>query len=233
MTRDRAQDTDPTWSADGRWLVFSSDRTGIYNLFAYRRRYAWSAHRQLTNLVTGAFQPSISPDGRTDRFSRATPPMASTCYRTPFAPEKPDCVVARTNSDRLVDIDDTVRAWPPKNPDVPRVCRPPARVPTGTGDAGKTCPSRLDGLGDYDPLPDPAARSTTTGTSVPVPRAPTSARSSAHCCTSGSDARATNIRTSPTLTYGTLTEFPGRYAVGYNLDVLEPTFSLCSARRTR
>ena len=32
--RDRTADRDPVWSHDGRWLYFSSDRTGIPNIFA-------------------------------------------------------------------------------------------------------------------------------------------------------------------------------------------------------
>ena len=34
LTRDRAIDLAPTWSPDGRWLVWSSDRTGISNVLA-------------------------------------------------------------------------------------------------------------------------------------------------------------------------------------------------------
>src|SRR5690606_33206600 len=34
LMADRAIDTHPTWSPDGRWVVFSSDRSGIANLYA-------------------------------------------------------------------------------------------------------------------------------------------------------------------------------------------------------
>ncbi|MEE9168117.1 MAG: hypothetical protein V3U73_00040, partial [bacterium] len=33
LTHDRAIDISPSWSGDGRWLLWSSDRTGIPNLF--------------------------------------------------------------------------------------------------------------------------------------------------------------------------------------------------------
>jgi hypothetical protein len=68
----------PAWSPDGHWLLFWSDRTGIPNLYAaeigqlggdaaggaimtspLRPRL-----RQVTNVLTGAFYPDVSPDGR-------------------------------------------------------------------------------------------------------------------------------------------------------------------------
>ncbi len=62
VTRDRALDTGPEWSPDGRWLYFASDRTGISNVYAYDT----VAGRTLmvTNVRSGAFQPAVSPDGR-------------------------------------------------------------------------------------------------------------------------------------------------------------------------
>lgn len=62
VTRDRAIDNHPAWSPDGRYVVFSSDRTGIANLYAYDTR--GGALRQVTNVLTGAFHPDVSPDGR-------------------------------------------------------------------------------------------------------------------------------------------------------------------------
>lgn len=61
LTLDRPADRDPVWSHDGRWLYFSSDRTGIPNIFAIEveteRLY------QVTNVRTGATKPDPSPDG--------------------------------------------------------------------------------------------------------------------------------------------------------------------------
>lgn len=63
LTDDRALDLEPRWSPDGRYLYFVSDRTGIYNL------YAWEAATgrtwQVTNVIGGVFEPAISPDGKT------------------------------------------------------------------------------------------------------------------------------------------------------------------------
>lgn len=59
---DRYNDLSPSWSSDGEYLFFSSDRTGIYNIFAFslsnRKLY------QVTNVLGGAFEPSPSPDNK-------------------------------------------------------------------------------------------------------------------------------------------------------------------------
>ena len=59
--QDKSIDLSPCWSPDGKYLFFSSDRTGIYNIFAFslpdKKLY------QVTNVLGGAFQPSLSPDG--------------------------------------------------------------------------------------------------------------------------------------------------------------------------
>jgi hypothetical protein len=52
----------PAWSPDGQWVLFWSDRTGIPNIFAARTD--GSGLRQVTNTLTGAFFPDVSPDGR-------------------------------------------------------------------------------------------------------------------------------------------------------------------------
>ncbi|MFQ5585986.1 MAG: BamA/TamA family outer membrane protein [Thermodesulfobacteriota bacterium] len=57
----------PVWSPDNRFIIFTSDRTGVFNLFAYslseRKTY------QITHVLGGAFQPDISRDGKTIVFS--------------------------------------------------------------------------------------------------------------------------------------------------------------------
>ncbi len=63
VTHDRALDTGPCWSSDGRTLYFSSDRTGIANIYAFSMT-SGRLH-QVTNVVAGAYQPAISADGRT------------------------------------------------------------------------------------------------------------------------------------------------------------------------
>lgn len=67
VTDDRAVDMGPAWSPDGRYVVFSSDRTGIANLYAYDTQGGQLA--QVTNVLTGAFEPDVAPDGRSVVFS--------------------------------------------------------------------------------------------------------------------------------------------------------------------
>jgi hypothetical protein len=62
VTHDRAIDGDPSYSADGRWLYYHSDRTGIMNVYAYE--LATGRIRQVTNCINGAYQPEPSPDGK-------------------------------------------------------------------------------------------------------------------------------------------------------------------------
>lgn len=52
----------PCVSPDGRWIVYASDRTGVMNLHALR--LADGARFQVTNVLGGAFDPEISPDGK-------------------------------------------------------------------------------------------------------------------------------------------------------------------------
>jgi len=58
---DKSIDLSPCWSPDGKYLFFASDRTGIYNIFAFS--FSDKKLYQITNVLGGAFQPSISPDG--------------------------------------------------------------------------------------------------------------------------------------------------------------------------
>ncbi|HZU84836.1 MAG TPA: hypothetical protein VE987_18020, partial [Polyangiaceae bacterium] len=62
VTHDRAIDGDPVYSPDGRWLLFHSDRTGVTNVYAYE--LAGGRLKQVTNVVSGAYQPEPSPDGK-------------------------------------------------------------------------------------------------------------------------------------------------------------------------
>lgn len=106
---DRAMDMDPRFSPDGRFVVFSSDRTGIANIFAYEL----SSKRlfQVTNVLAGAYQPAVSPDGRrlvftgftSDGFDLWTTPFDPATFQPaqPFAnarPEAPDDPDGETDS---------------------------------------------------------------------------------------------------------------------------------------
>ncbi|MDD2899622.1 MAG: peptidase S9, partial [Desulfuromonadaceae bacterium] len=57
----------PVWSKDGTYLLYVSDETGVFNLFAYDLKERKSY--QVSHLLGGALQPDISPDGTTIIFS--------------------------------------------------------------------------------------------------------------------------------------------------------------------
>ncbi len=69
VTSDRAVDMSPTWSRDGRLIFFDSDRTSIANIYAYDTvdHSTW----QVTNVLGGAFRPTLSPDNTRLAFETA------------------------------------------------------------------------------------------------------------------------------------------------------------------
>ncbi len=92
ITDDDALDTGPAWTPDGRFLLFASDRGGIFNLHAWSA--ATGAIRQVTNVETGALEPDVSPDGKTIVFvsysaagyDLATIPLDEATWLMPLAP---------------------------------------------------------------------------------------------------------------------------------------------------
>jgi Tol biopolymer transport system component len=67
VTRDRAVDIAPSWSPDGGWLLWSSDRSGIPNLYAVSvdpQDGAVGPLRQLTNVLGGAAYPAVDAGSR-------------------------------------------------------------------------------------------------------------------------------------------------------------------------
>ena len=67
LTHDRAGDVEPTWTPDGEAILFRSDRDGISNLYVLRLDDG--APARVSNVLGGAFQPDVSPDGRKIVFS--------------------------------------------------------------------------------------------------------------------------------------------------------------------
>lgn len=85
ITHDRAVDMAPAWSADGRWIYFDSDRTGISNIYAFDTRD--TQLYQVTNVVGGAFHPAPSPDGTRLVYAGAVPKGGYDLFEVPIAPE--------------------------------------------------------------------------------------------------------------------------------------------------
>ena len=61
LTNDPASDHSATWTPDGRWILFESNRSGASQIWMISPE--GSNLRQFTTLSTGATQPVVSPDG--------------------------------------------------------------------------------------------------------------------------------------------------------------------------
>ncbi|MYK39097.1 MAG: hypothetical protein F4049_02640 [Gemmatimonadetes bacterium] len=57
-----ADERDPYWLPDGLGFVFSSDQSGIFNIYRYRLEN--DEVEQLTNVIGGAFVPTVAADER-------------------------------------------------------------------------------------------------------------------------------------------------------------------------
>ncbi|MCU0663043.1 MAG: BamA/TamA family outer membrane protein [Myxococcota bacterium] len=84
LTHDRFIEGPPSFDATGDYVVFSSDRTGISNL--YSLRLSDRAVTQLTNVLTGAELPAISPDGSSMAFLEYSS-QGWNLHVAPFSPQ--------------------------------------------------------------------------------------------------------------------------------------------------
>ncbi len=84
LTADQALELSPTVTADGRWLVYSADVDGVYDVYA-RDLTGDAGTRRLTRVLTGAFDPAVSPDGRWLVYARWSG-EGFELYRLPFSP---------------------------------------------------------------------------------------------------------------------------------------------------
>lgn len=119
LAHDRAVDGGPSFSRDGRYLYFHSDRTGIFNIYALDRQTGQLY--QVSNVLGGAFFPEPSPDGRQiayigygsrgydlyvldvdPRFFVPAEPYVDTRASAPFIP--PSHVVTRKDYNPLITL---------------------------------------------------------------------------------------------------------------------------------
>ncbi|WP_299426479.1 hypothetical protein [uncultured Meiothermus sp.] len=83
LTQDKNVDSDPVFSPDGRYVIFSSDPSRVYNLYAYRLEDG--AVFQVTNLLTGAYRPTISYNRQNILFT-GYDETGYNLYQTPYNP---------------------------------------------------------------------------------------------------------------------------------------------------
>ncbi|MFO7675783.1 MAG: hypothetical protein R6X12_05670 [bacterium] len=104
VTDDRAIDLAPDWSPGGQWLYYASDRSGVFNV------YAWSPTRtstyRCTNVLYGVFEPAVAPDNRSLAVA-AFSPRGFDVAVLPLEPQ--DWVLT-------VDLDETLPAAPRAGP---------------------------------------------------------------------------------------------------------------------
>ena len=63
ITDDIALNSHPVWSKNSKEIYFVSDRTGINNIYKASKNVG--ASKRVTNVMTGVFQPALSPDNET------------------------------------------------------------------------------------------------------------------------------------------------------------------------
>ncbi|MBW2278667.1 MAG: PD40 domain-containing protein, partial [Deltaproteobacteria bacterium] len=106
LTDDRALERGPAFDPSGRYLLFSSDRTGVDNIFAYD--LLEERVLQLSNVVTGAIHPAVSPDGAQLAFLHYSS-SGWDLHLMPFEPEK-----ARAAPEMAIQLEEPD---PPTRPD--------------------------------------------------------------------------------------------------------------------
>src|ERR1041384_2682477 len=90
MTTSPKHDRHPTWSPDGKWLAFESNRDGDFQIYVIPTEGGEA--RKLTTIATGATQPVWSPDGKHIAFVSAVFPEFS---------DKPFAEANKLNQERL------------------------------------------------------------------------------------------------------------------------------------
>jgi Tol biopolymer transport system component len=86
LTQGKQNDINPSWSSDCRRIIFSSDRGGSFNLFFidFSDSALGDNARQITDLVTGAFDPKFSDKEKSIVFT-GFQDYSFQIYKIPFS----------------------------------------------------------------------------------------------------------------------------------------------------
>jgi Tol biopolymer transport system component len=102
----------PVFTPDGKFIIYASDETGIFNIYKYD--IAARTKEQITNVLGGAFMPSVNADGQivfssytSDGFKISFMRNASP-LKNPPAYIKPVQNLAESNSNSSVSNDDSI-----------------------------------------------------------------------------------------------------------------------------
>ena len=71
LTSDQADDRSPTWSPDGRWIAFSSDRDRNYGIHIMPSEGEQAGHERITTDLGWETRPAWSPDGARIAFTKS------------------------------------------------------------------------------------------------------------------------------------------------------------------
>jgi serine/threonine-protein kinase len=95
LTLDPAADTHPTWTPDGRRIVFSSSRSGSANLY-WQPADGTGDAEQLTESPNGKNPNAVTPDGSRLVFREATPVTTDDLLLIPLAPPRQPRLLVQT-----------------------------------------------------------------------------------------------------------------------------------------
>lgn len=114
LLMDSSLDLTPVWSPEGDFLLFSSDRTGIYNLFAYAVKSGELF--QVTQLLGGAFTPEVTKDAQIVFSAYQSDGFG--LHRMPWSPSSWKKIGSSSEAGLPIAPADSVPSFPEEAPDL-------------------------------------------------------------------------------------------------------------------